>query len=100
MLTVPSTQSEGASSNLIGNRQKLCELLAMDLGFHDECSSHNSHDFHAFPAKFPPQLPKLFIDHSQKIFCKRHFNCSSTFGRATGNFRFTARSRNSISIDT
>lgn len=63
MLTVPSTQSEATSSNPIGTRQKLCELLAMDLGFHDECSSHNSHDFHAFPAKFPPQLPKLFIDH-------------------------------------
>ncbi len=43
-------------------RSKLQELLAVDLGFHDEDSSEMSHDFHAFPAKFPPQLPRLFIE--------------------------------------
>ena len=42
-------------------RGELLQLLKMDLGFHDENSSGMSHDFHAFPAKFPPQLPRLFI---------------------------------------
>jgi DNA modification methylase len=37
-------------------------LLASDLEFHRYSSNHASHDFHAFPAKFPPQLPRLFID--------------------------------------
>jgi DNA modification methylase len=41
---------------------KLRDLLASDLGFHSEDSSELSHDFHAFPAKFPPQLPRLFIE--------------------------------------
>lgn len=38
------------------------ELLATDLNFHDQNSSSLSHDLHAFPAKFPPQLPRLFIE--------------------------------------
>lgn len=37
-------------------------LLSSDLDFHTEDSSEISHDFHAFPAKFPPQLPRLFIE--------------------------------------
>jgi DNA modification methylase len=48
-------------------RTRLKELLAMDLGFHDENSSESSHDFHAFPAKFPPQLPRLFISNLTNI---------------------------------
>jgi DNA modification methylase len=40
---------------------RLKELLSKDLGFHGENSSEMTHDFHAFPAKFPPQLPRIFI---------------------------------------
>ncbi|MEK7787041.1 MAG: site-specific DNA-methyltransferase [Chloroflexota bacterium] len=43
-------------------RQKLKRLLAQDLGFHKETSPYGLHNFHSFPAKFPPQLPKLFIN--------------------------------------
>lgn len=43
--------------------QVIKQILEMDLGFHSEISSELSHDFHAFPAKFPPQLPRLFIEH-------------------------------------
>jgi DNA modification methylase len=32
------------------------------LGFHGQSSNYLSHDFHAFPAKFPPQIPHLFIE--------------------------------------
>jgi len=39
----------------------LLELLDSDLDFHDQDSLYASHNFHAFPAKFPPQLPRLFI---------------------------------------
>ena len=41
--------------------QKLIELLSQDLDFHDQDSKYASHDFHSFPAKFPPQLPNKFI---------------------------------------
>jgi len=37
-------------------------LLSQDLNFHDQDSSYASHNFHSFPAKFPPQLPRLFIE--------------------------------------
>lgn len=33
---------------------KLQQLLASNLDFHDERNSHASHNFHSFPAKFPP----------------------------------------------
>lgn len=43
-------------------QEQLVELLLQrDLNFHDQESQYAAHNFHAFPAKFPPQLPKLFI---------------------------------------
>ena len=43
-------------------REKISALLAGDLDFHSANSSFSSHQFHAFPAKFPPQLPRKFIN--------------------------------------
>jgi DNA modification methylase len=40
---------------------KLEKCLNDNLDFHDVRSNYLSHNFHAFPAKFPPQLPKRFI---------------------------------------
>lgn len=42
--------------------EKLNELLHSDLNFHNQISNYYLHNFHSFPAKFPPQLPKLFIE--------------------------------------
>lgn len=41
--------------------RRLETLLGQDLDFHNEQSRYASHSFHAFPAKFPPQLPRKFI---------------------------------------
>jgi len=40
----------------------LNDIIRSDLGFHNQVSNYSSHNFHSFPAKFPPQLPKLFIN--------------------------------------
>ena len=37
-------------------------LVTCDLDFHEQDSGYSTHNFHAFPAKFPPQLPRLFIE--------------------------------------
>jgi len=42
-------------------RERLAALLSEDLDFHDQNSGYASHNFHSFPAKFPPQLPRRFI---------------------------------------
>ncbi len=42
-------------------REKLVDLLSQDLDFHSQGSDYASHNFHSFPAKFPPQLPRKFI---------------------------------------
>ena len=42
-------------------RERLLGLLAEDLDFHGQDSRYASHNFHSFPAKFPPQLPRKFI---------------------------------------
>ena len=42
-------------------REKLITLLAEDLDFHSANSNYASHQFHSFPAKYPPQLPQKFI---------------------------------------
>ncbi len=42
--------------------KNLASLLREDLEFHAESSSYASHNLHAFAAKFPPQLPRIFIE--------------------------------------
>jgi DNA modification methylase len=42
-------------------RERFTDLLSSDLDFHGKSSAYASHNFHAFPAKFPPQLPRKFI---------------------------------------
>ncbi len=43
-------------------RDELVSLLKGDLDFHTASSSYASHSLHAFAAKFPPQLPRVFIE--------------------------------------
>jgi DNA modification methylase len=43
-------------------REPLSSLLSSDLSFHGEDSTYSSHAIHAFAAKFPPQLPRAFIE--------------------------------------
>ena len=43
-------------------RDKLRSLLSEDLDFHGQNNGYKSHNFHSFPAKFPPQLPRKFIN--------------------------------------
>lgn len=57
-------------SRHVGSRvwqhQILSKLLRGDLGFYEEPSNYASHTLHAFAAKFPPQLPKIFIERLTK----------------------------------
>lgn len=41
--------------------EALVKLLIEDLDFHNHSSNYATHNFHSFPAKFPPQLPAKFI---------------------------------------
>ena len=43
-------------------RRLLSRVLAEDLNFHDSASNYASHSIHAFAAKFPPQIPRIFIE--------------------------------------
>jgi len=43
-------------------REKLISLLSENLDFHGQGSGYKSHNFHSFPAKFPPQLPRKFVN--------------------------------------
>lgn len=55
-------KSLAMTQTAIKNKAPLTELLSTDLDFHDESSTDWSHNVHAFPAKFPPQLPRKFIE--------------------------------------
>ncbi len=55
-------QSKVAITLGLEYREMLINLLKSDLDFHDQVSNYASHNFHAFPAKFPPQLPRKFIE--------------------------------------
>ena len=45
----------------LNTRERLAALLEGELDFHGESSAYGSHALHAFAAKFPPQLPRVFI---------------------------------------
>lgn len=47
-------------------RERLEALLDSDLDFHNYASNKLTHTLHPFPAKFPPQLPKYFINELTK----------------------------------
>lgn len=42
-------------------KEALRTLVTSDLDFHNHSSSYLSHSLHSFPAKFPPQIPGVFI---------------------------------------
>lgn len=56
----PSSSLQGRISSS-QYRESFWKLLNEDLDFHGEDSSYATHNVHAFPAKFPPQLPRKFI---------------------------------------
>jgi DNA modification methylase len=41
--------------------ENLTSIISSDLDFQDANNNHSVHNFHSFPAKFPPQLPRVFI---------------------------------------
>ena len=57
-MLMPSTKPSFSHTE---RRWILEELLVGDLDFKGQDGSYASHNFHAFAAKFPPQLPRLFI---------------------------------------
>lgn len=62
-LTLFSTAKTSSPTSLPATyRERLIALLSQDLNFHGQNQSYASHNFHAFPAKYPPQLPQKFIN--------------------------------------
>lgn len=57
----PSVSHSGIKRSL-GYKEVLRKALNEDLNFQGQDSSYATHNFHAFPAKFPPQLPRKFIN--------------------------------------
>lgn len=55
---MPAILEERADSTF----KKLSVLLRKDLDFESHDSTYASHAIHPFAAKFPPQIPHLFID--------------------------------------
>jgi len=58
-----TTRQSVASLEIRPNTSAMLPLLLdRDLDFHNEKSSYASHSWHPFAAKFPPQLPRAFIE--------------------------------------
>jgi DNA modification methylase len=57
----PPLQELPAVTSGARRRGHVAALLQGDLDFHTAASDHASHALHAFAAKFPPQLPHLFV---------------------------------------
>ena len=60
-MNVPSDAASQGKQQ-IDVQRSLSKLLSADLDFHRDASNYASHALHAFAAKFPPQLPRVFIE--------------------------------------
>jgi DNA modification methylase len=89
--TVPGGLSPGLSY-----REALGKLLKEDLDFHGETSSYATHNFHAFPAKFPPQLPRKFI---QGLTLPGEWVLDPMAGSGTTILEAVILGRNAIGVD-
>ena len=58
---LPLIEFEPVVDRSLPDSERLARVLSGDLDYHNYDTSYASHDFHAFPAKFPPQLPERFI---------------------------------------
>lgn len=61
-LSIPSTCQ--ATKGTYRGRLEL--LLSQDFSFSDANGNHGAHTFHSFPAKFPPELPRICIQELTK----------------------------------
>ena len=62
MADITDSQIKEIDSDDVSLRTKLVSLLCTDLNFQGQTSNYSSHNFHSFPAKFPPQFPRIFIE--------------------------------------
>ncbi len=65
-LALPLEIIKDIPPSTVSYRERLISLLIANLDFHDKESNYASHNFHSFPAKFPPQLPRKFIEELTK----------------------------------
>lgn len=71
-------------------------LLRTDLGFHGVDSSYGPHSIHAFAAKFPPQLPRFFIE---ALTLQGEVVLDPMAGSGTAAVEAIAMGRRAIAID-
>lgn len=61
-LELPFAPAQTLSKSGQTYEERLKALLTGELDFHEQDSAYATHVIHSFPAKFPPQLPRLFIE--------------------------------------
>jgi len=71
-------------------------LLECELDFHGEDSGYASHDLHSFAAKFPPQLPRVFI---RGLTCPGDIVLDPMMGSGTTLVEALLEGRRGIGID-
>jgi DNA modification methylase len=91
----PVIAPNGVASG-VSYRESFGKLLKEDLDFHGEASSYATHNFHAFPAKFPPQLPRKFI---QGLTSPGEWVLDPMSGSGTTVLEAVILGRNGIGVD-
>ena len=75
---------------------RLSRLLGGDLDFHGTNGKFSSHGWHPFPAKFPPQLPGLFIE---ELTCPGDLVLDPMMGSGTTLVESVRRDRRAAGCD-
>ena len=95
-LPIQDYQEENQNESLANVEDTLRQLLAKDLSFEREKTSYATHNLHAFAAKFPPQIPRLFI---QKLTTPGELVLDPMVGSGTTVVEALLANRKSIGVD-
>lgn len=95
-LSLLESDIQALSSEISGVEVRLERLLKRDLTFKGEKTTYASHNIHAFAAKFPPQLPRLFI---RELTSPNQWVLDPMAGSGTTLVEAILSDRNGIGID-
>lgn len=95
-LRIPYVIRESVSHFDGNTHAALKQVLSGDLDFHGVTDAHAAHRIHSFPAKFPPQLPRVFIE---ALTCPGDFVLDPMSGSGTTILEAYLAGRQAIGFD-
>lgn len=96
IVPAPTSVSDSTLLNGAETEALLGQILKGDLSFQGQATDYATHSIHAFAAKFPPQLPRVFVE---KLTVPGELVADPMAGSATALVEAASLGRRSVGLD-